>query len=376
AMAQRILGATRIALMTLDPVTEHLEALAMVGYSPEQESLLRVRIAGHTLPDLLADPSDYARLQAGETLMRGLTLADQKGNDDFSQAVLVPLCLQGHLIGLQVVNAISPATTFTTAEIALADGVAQLATLVIERERLARAREAERAHALALQEASRRMDTFLGIASHELKTPMTYLKGSIQLTQRRLHRLADQYADLIGAEQCATVQELLAQADQQMHRLERLVNDLLDVSRQQSDAALHHPQRCDLRLLVQKIVEELHIQYARRDIRWHVNEGRPIWVEADPDRISQVVTNYLTNALKYSAPDRPIKVRLQEESGQARLSVRDEGPGLASEEHERIWERFYRVDEIVVKSGSEVGLGLGLYLSRAIIQQHGGTVGV
>jgi signal transduction histidine kinase len=97
---------------------------------------------------------------------------------------------------------------------------------------------------------------------------------------------------------------------------------------------------------------------------------------ADPDRIGQVVTNYLTNALKYSIAAMPVDVHLTVEQGLARVAVRDRGPGLPLEEQQRLWQRFYRVAGINVRSGSGVGLGLGLYICRSIIERHYGEVGV
>jgi signal transduction histidine kinase len=88
------------------------------------------------------------------------------------------------------------------------------------------------------------------------------------------------------------------------------------------------------------------------------------------------LTNYLTNALKYSAADRPVAVGLDIEEQQARVWVRDEGPGIPARKQERIWERFHQVKGIEVQSGSGVGLGLGLPISRAIIEHHQGQVGV
>ena len=105
--------------------------------------------------------------------------------------------------------------------------------------------------------------------------------------------------------------------------------------------------------------------------------AQPIpWVLADADRIRQVVTNYLTNALKYSPATRPVIVGLHVCIREVCVWVHDEGPGLPSEEQERIWERFQRAPGIEVKSGNGVGLGLGLHVSRTIIELHHGQVGI
>jgi signal transduction histidine kinase len=99
-------------------------------------------------------------------------------------------------------------------------------------------------------------------------------------------------------------------------------------------------------------------------------------VLADVDRIGQVMTNYLTNALKYSADDKRVTVGLEVDGAMARVSVHDAGPGIPAAEQERIWERFYRVPGIEHRSGSGIGLGMGLYISRTIVGRHHGHVGV
>jgi len=97
---------------------------------------------------------------------------------------------------------------------------------------------------------------------------------------------------------------------------------------------------------------------------------------ADAGRIEQVVINYLTNAARYSPPDRPVEVSLSVHDGEARIAVRDEGPGLSSDQQQFIWERFHQVKEVRQQLGTTSGLGLGLYISRMIIEQHHGHYGV
>src|SRR5579885_574179 len=101
-------------------------------------------------------------------------------------------------------------------------------------------------------------------------------------------------------------------------------------------------------------------------------------VYADPDRINQVLTNFLTNALKYSPETMAVTVamRIEQENERAEVQVRDHGPGLSAEQQAHIWERFYRAPGIEVQSGSGVGLGLGLYISRSLIERQSGTVQV
>lgn len=97
---------------------------------------------------------------------------------------------------------------------------------------------------------------------------------------------------------------------------------------------------------------------------------------ADAGRVQQVVTNYLTNGLKYSKEPSPVAVTVTYEHDSARVQVRDEGPGLPPAEQDRIWERFHRAPGVRVQSGGGTSLGLGLHISKTIIEQHGGSVGV
>ncbi len=99
-------------------------------------------------------------------------------------------------------------------------------------------------------------------------------------------------------------------------------------------------------------------------------------VIADADRIGQVLTNYLTNAFKYSPADRPVEVCLEIEGQTARVSVCDEGLGLTAQQQEHIWERFHQVEGIEVQSAPVGGLGLGLYICQTFIERHNGQVGV
>src|SRR5581483_507578 len=104
----------------------------------------------------------------------------------------------------------------------------------------------------------------------------------------------------------------------------------------------------------------------------HCTADGTLPIEADAERVGQVVANYLTNALKYSAEEQPVAVSVRCDGKTARVAVRDKGPGLPPAEQKRIWERFYRVDGVHVQSGSGVGLGMGLHICKNLIERHGG----
>ncbi len=248
---------------------------------------------------------------------------------------------------------------------------------ITERDRIQREREEARANELALRESNRRMDGFLGIVSHELRTPLTTIKGNVQLARFRLRTsLREVPANMdVLKNMLEEVQMMLDRAERQANVQNRMVSDLLDISRLQADKLELRLVPCDLAALVLEMVEDQRSTTQKRTIHLEMPE-EAVHVTADPERIGQVLSNFLTNALKYSKEGSPVIVQLKKEENQARVSVQDEGPGLTPEEQEHIWDRFYQVEGIKRQRGSSVGLGLGLHISRAIIEQHQGKIGV
>ncbi len=137
-----------------------------------------------------------------------------------------------------------------------------------------------------------------------------------------------------------------------------------------------HPTQYDLVALVQEVVEDQRCQEPERTINVSIDVPGAAPVMVDADRVRQVITNYLSNALKYSEACKPIDVRVECIGSHVHVSVQDQGPGLTLEQQQHLWERFYRVPGIVVKSGSGVGLGLGLHISRTVVELQGGNVGI
>jgi signal transduction histidine kinase len=236
----------------------------------------------------------------------------------------------------------------------------------------ARQESQELAASLEMQRAE--MESFLAMTSHELKTPLTSLKLSLQLSQRRLRRKQAPAGELASA--LADLAPHLAHTERDIERLNHLVNDLLDVSRIHQGMLKLHLEPADLAAILSEAVEEQRQMALARVIQLSLPAVPPGPVLLDAERVKQVVNNYLTNALKYSPEDRPVEVGLEVHGPQARVWMRDAGPGIPPEEQERIWRRFYRVKGIEVQSGTGVGLGVGLHICRTIIEGHHGLVGV
>ena len=244
--------------------------------------------------------------------------------------------------------------------------------------RRSQARQEAETQARALRETQTQMDTFLAIASHELKTPLTYIKLSLQSIRRRLEKLVRPGSGMPEelSQKVTPVLQEFAHTDQQVALVERLVNDLLDVSRIRAGVLDLHYEFTDLGMIIRQAVDEQRQTAPTRPLLLQLPEAQPVPVYADTGRLGQVVTNYLTNALKYSPVEQPVHVGLDVAGHQARIWVRDRGPGLSPEDQARIWECFHRVPGIKAQSGNGVGLGLGLHICRIIIEHHQGQVGV
>lgn len=367
----RVLGCRRVSIAVLDPVTQIARPLTVVGLSPEQErrwwveqGQQQTRLGEGVAPELMA------RFLAGEPLVVDMTAPpyNELPNPYGVTTVLAaPMRIGDALVGTLTLDYSGERHQFTREEMLLAGAVAKLAALVVERERLLREAAAAEANTLALLESNRRMDEFLSMASHEMKNPVAGIKLNVQLAARRLEA---------GAEGVRRARDLLERTERQLARLSRLVEDLLDVSRIQAGKLEMRPEACDLAAIVREAVEEQRQAWPDRVITLVGVHRKPVPLHADADRIGQVVTNFLTNALRYSSEEKPVEVRLSLRDGVARVAVRDQGPGLPEDERERIWERFHRAPGVEAVSGGGGGLGLGLHISKTIAAWHGGQVGV
>jgi signal transduction histidine kinase/PAS domain-containing protein len=373
-LARQVLDCQRVGVILIETCTGELHLLALAGASSDERRRWASLLEGTHLSDHMHEARMLSDLAAGRLVrlhsrMQGLTFGARAGH------VLLPMRIGTQLIGLIALDYGGRMQQLTYAEIAIAKAVSRLMALVLERERLLQERAEAHANELALLEANRRTDEFLSIASHELRTPLTTINGNIQLAKRRIRTLSKDDPQEEFDDRLVLVLELLGRAERQVHVQNRLVSDLLDASRIQANRLELRSDICNLASIVSGCVEDQRAAHPTRTLALTLPEHE-IPILADPDRISQVVTNYLTNALKYSAAAMPVEIALSTEDGFARVAVRDQGPGLLPEEHQQIWQRFYRVPGISVRSGSGIGLGLGLYICRTIVEHHHGQVGV
>jgi PAS domain S-box-containing protein len=254
--------------------------------------------------------------------------------------------------------------------------------------RLEREGEEARAQELATREVNQRMEQFLATAAHDVRAPLSVVTGFLDLTQQRVQRLgsAAQRESPALAHQVEAVRSILEEVENAAVRLARLVAVLFDTAALRAGKLELRRAPCDLAELVGEQVEGLCVAAPERTIHIHVPDEGALLVTADADRIAQVIANYLTNALKYSAMDRPVEVTVETcrevldevgESRVARVAVCDAGPGLPKAEQVRVWEPFHRAPGVTVRGGAlGNSMGLGLHVCKAIVEAHGGRVGV
>lgn len=214
-----------------------------------------------------------------------------------------------------------------------------------------------------LEEANREKDGFISIASHELKTPVTTIRGQSQLL---LHRLAKRSTSIDISE----VEAACKSINEQTTRLTGLIDELLDVNHLHSNQAALSKSYYDLNLLCHKVIEDQRL-LTGRDIVFYPS-SEPLELRIDVNRIMQTVINLVSNALKYSPEDKPVEVRVRRSGQSALLHVQDHGLGISPDELTHIFEMFYRTAG--VRSSTTPGLGLGLAISKDIIDQHQGRI--
>lgn len=224
-----------------------------------------------------------------------------------------------------------------------------------QRERLLRERE----------EAITARDQFISIAAHELKTPITSLKLQLELLRRASKGVGEAVS-----EHAAVPTRYQESLRRQLRRLERLVSELLDISRILRGRVEVEPEQLDLTALVGEVVDRFRDPEPKGPPILLV-APRPVWGFWDPLKLDQVVTNLVANAVRYGE-SRPIEVQVQEHDGEAWLMVHDQGIGIAPQDQERIFERFTRA----VSDRHHGGLGLGLWLVRQYLEAMGGRVWV
>ncbi len=262
----------------------------------------------------------------------------------------VPIQGRGRTLGVLSLLRAMPPRRYSAGDLSLSEELARRAGMAIDNARYFR----------EAQEAIRARDEFLAIASHELKTPLTPL----QLQLDTLHRALEK-----AGVQDERLDDMLERASRQTVRLIRLVGSLLDVSRITAGRLAIEPEEFDLSEMVRETVERFGAEAGKAGCTLEFRAGPPLVGRWDRTRLEQVVSNFLSNAIKYGA-GRTVEIDVRESDGTVRLTVIDHGIGIENEALSRIFDRFGRAASLRQYGG----LGLGLYIARRIVEGHGGSI--
>lgn len=211
------------------------------------------------------------------------------------------------------------------------------------------------------REAEELKSTFISVISHELKTPVALIKGYVG-TLRREDVSWDR----------SVVEDSLKVIEEEADRLTELIEDLLDASRLQAGALKINLSEVSLDVIAKRIVERFRTQTDRHTFVVEFPENFPI-ILGDEDRLEQVFNNLVSNAIKYSPEGGEIRIRGQVRPEQVVVCISDQGPGVAPEDIPHVFDRFYRSQSVVRNTK---GAGLGLFLARAVVEAHGGSIWV
>ncbi|HYX49719.1 MAG TPA: HAMP domain-containing sensor histidine kinase, partial [Ktedonobacteraceae bacterium] len=219
---------------------------------------------------------------------------------------------------------------------------------------------------IRLEQLDQLKDRFIAQASHELKTPVTTIQGQVQLALRRLSQQKELPNSL------ATLPTQLEKIETQTHRLHSLIDDLLDLSSLRAGSLPLRKSHCNITQLCRDVVEE-QIALTARHIDLDL-PATPQFLDVDAERLSQVVINLVTNAIKYSSEGTVVQVSMRQESAYLLLQVHNIGSSIPKEQQAHIFEPFYRSPN--ARSSSKPGWGLGLAISKDIVERHGGRIWV
>ncbi|MFY0574919.1 GAF domain-containing sensor histidine kinase [Cystobacter fuscus] len=346
---ERLLG--RIAAVHKDADKQPLLEQLQRRFSPDHhwdERYLRVLRWGRPcLADVVEEATLVGVAQDEEhlRLMRALGV---------SSCIMVPLVIRGRPMGIIALMRSEPEERYGPADLALAEGLAGRAAMAIENALLYKeAREAIRAR-----------DTFLGIASHELNTPLTSLKLNLQGLRRGLE-------SLLPGVLAETVRVKFPSIQRQVDRLASLVRELLDVSRITEGRLKLEVGEVDLVAVIGEVVTRCAEDAARAGCELRLDVPDSVVGEWDRLRLDQVLQNLLSNALKYGH-GQPVTVTVRADAASATVTVRDNGIGIAAEAQARLFQKFERV----ASERNYSGFGLGLWIVKQILDAMGGTIQV
>jgi len=359
---QDILGGSNLLRQLIDSSVEFIAVvdrnLDIVLINKRYEDAMGIKsdqVQGQHLLDAVPQIRDSIQHKSILRALEGETVyLDKRPGINLSSAYVdtyyIPLILQEKIEGVIIMS--RDITEMVKTEILLAEKNAEL-ELTIER---------IRNHELK----DKQKDNFIQMASHELKTPVTSIKGYIQYL---LGLLSEKHDNAVSLE---LIESTLSSVDKQLSRLTKLITDLLDLTRIDRGRMDLEKEEFDLNELVEDIISDF--KFNSTGHQFHIIKRTEATVFADKDRIRQVIENLLSNAVKYSPRNSNIDISIERTAQGVEVKVKDDGIGINKVDQDRVFERFYRV------AGKDVhtfpGFGIGLFIASEIVSLHGGKIEV
>ncbi len=303
---------------------------------------------------------------------------------NLSAAIYAPVLLNGHVLGLLGIERLRPLgnaeTYFPQWSVDLLKALARLVSMSIERTSLFQTSAQQQQEIETVRMLLQQKENFLSLTAHELKNPLTAIRGHAQILQRRIKR--SQHA---AVETNHELLKGLKSIEHQTQKIEHMINALMDVSRLDLDRLQLELKEIDLFRLVKQTLQDYVPLAQNHELRFFVNEQfipinedehepvvqKSVQIMGDEERLEQVLVNLIGNAIKYSPNSGPVTVSLHTLNEDAiEIAVEDRGIGIPLEEQERLTERFFRAHN----AQSVDGLGLGLYLVNTLVAKHGGSL--
>lgn len=274
---------------------------------------------------------------------------------NFSSFMFVPLHSRGQVIGVMTIGSTEKNFSYSEEDAIFIQELADRAAITVDKAMLF----------TKAQEAIRLRDEFLSIASHELKTPLTSILLSLQLVLKKIKKSTTQ---IDASDELISAIEI---GIEQSKRMSKLINDLLNVSLASTDYFQIDSGRVDLNKLILDIQKKFDVILKNKKIKLKIEIGGNFYGVWDKVRIEQVVSNLISNAIKYGE-GKPILLKVEKENKSVIISVADKGIGIKDEDKKHIFEIFNRSSDV----RSYKGIGVGLFISKKIIEAHGGELDV
>jgi len=326
----------------------------------ERYELLWERTYGSGLASMLKDEHDLCMLDYRLGAHNGIELLREARSMGYGHPIVL---LTGAGIGEIDIQALQAgADDYIAKEQLQEELLHRIMRYAIERKKAEHEREKLLSEQIATRELEQRRTEFIAMVVHEIKTPLTSIKGFAQLLQRR-------YARGMGDEQSA---QLVARMDTQIKKLTDLVDDFLDVTRIAGGKFQFREDYFAFDDLVEEIVQELQLLNGQQTILREGKTNKVIW--GDRLRIGQVITNLVSNAMKYAPSSESILVKSRADADSVTLCIQDFGSGIPQALHDKVFDPFYRIEQ--TEHGVTPGLGLGLYISAEIIKRQQGRIWV